>query len=473
MRQIIKTGIIFLVGKTTDLYYIKVSPQSFIKVWIAKRQNSLRVLLWKELAQPDGASRAPMTVGTCLDKGIPEKEFCADYGCDKILVMKKILLVLSLVVIVIAIVLAIVLLITSPVDTKIQNTETPLTPNNSQTQISKETNFLEKITPSTDSNITSVLERVNPLDVFKSLQQKVKVGIDTNLKPENSALNNPKQPRVLSVSPERVRNGESVTVTGENFTPTNNSVFLKDGPAQQRFDELSSYDGRTITFVYQPPEIKVMTEAEIRTLPANIVSQIETPLKTASMTLADALKTYSEMGIKSEEEFRTLLENRGQKFEDFYHYFFVRVENSQGSNITPTAILRGLPKMVSDIAEANSPSFKFSKIIKKLKAYVKEIMPTAYAQGGGGQQGGGFFVTVLICTCSFDGWMDFMIDYSGGGSGLWKFTWGSRADAGTSFGFGYWLGGYEQGGETCSVGFRPYCADITGSKFQNPYGASM
>ena len=90
-----------------------------------------------------------------------------------------------------------------------------------------------------------------------------------------------------------------------------------------------------------------------------------------------------------------------------------------------------------------------------------------------GQQGGGFFSIVLICTCNFDGWMDYMNDYSGGGSGLWKFTWGTISDAGFAFGAGYWLGGYTQGGATCSVGVRPYCADISGSTRKRPFGTSM
>ena len=278
-------------------------------------------------------------------------------------------------------------------------------------------------------------------------------------------------PTILTVFPERVRKGETVTITGLNFTPTNNTIFLIDGPANQRFEGLASPDGKTLTFVYSPPEIKIMTEAEIRALPANIVDQIEKPLKVAGMTIADALKSYSEYGIKNEAELRSRLESGGQKFEDVYHYFFVQIENSQGSSMSENPLLRGLPKMVSDLASANSPFFSFSTIKKGLQSLLRKVTPVAHAQMG--QQGGGFFATVLICTCNFDGWMDFMSDYSGGGSGLWKFTWGTISDAGFAFGVGYWLGGYQQAGATCSVGVRPYCADIQGSTRKRPFGTSM
>ncbi|HBV01263.1 MAG TPA: hypothetical protein DEF00_02605, partial [Candidatus Taylorbacteria bacterium] len=278
-------------------------------------------------------------------------------------------------------------------------------------------------------------------------------------------------PTILSAFPDRVRKGDTVTITGVNFTPTNNTISLIDGPANQRFYGLASPDGKTLTFVYSPPEIEIMTEAEIRALPANIVDQIERPLQAAGMTIADALKSYSEYGIKSEAELRSRLESGGQRFEDVYHYFFVQIENAQGSSKSEIPLLHGLPKMVSDLASVNSPLFSFSTIKKSLQSLLRKVTPVAYAQMG--QQGGGFFSIVLICTCNFDGWMDYMNDYSGGGSGLWKFTWGTISDAGFAFGAGYWLGGYTQGGATCSVGVRPYCADISGSTRKRPFGTSM
>lgn len=278
-------------------------------------------------------------------------------------------------------------------------------------------------------------------------------------------------PTVLTVFPNRVRKGEMVTVTGTNFTPTNNTIFLKDGPAQQRFDGLPSYDGQTLTFVYNPPDIKIMTEAEIRALPAETVAQIEGPLKAAGMTIADALKSYSEFGIENESELRSLLESGERTLEDVYHYFWVAVENEHGSDMSDTPLLHGLPKAVSDLAAGSYPLFSFSTIGKNMQSLLRKITPIAYAQSS--QKGGGFFSTVLICTCNFDGWMDYMSDYSGGGSGLWKFTWGTISDAGFAFGAGYWLGGYQKSGATCSVGVRPYCADIQGSTRKRPFGTSM
>lgn len=276
----------------------------------------------------------------------------------------------------------------------------------------------------------------------------------------------PKLPKVLSVSPERVYAGETVTITGENFTPTNNNVFLKDGPAQKHFDGLPSYDGKTITFIYQPPEIKVMTETEIRALPVNIVNQIETPIKAVGKTLADALKSYSEQGIKSEAELRAFLESNGHKFDEIYNYFFVKVENSQGSDTSSVALLHGLPKAVSDIA-TDSKLPILSAIGQKLNDWLKKIVPTAYAQ----MNGGGFFVTIMICTCG-DGYMDFVMDYSGGGSGLWVFSWGFMPTVGSGFGAGQWLGGYDMMTGSCSIYIGVDCLDIMGNEPSKPWGTS-
>ena len=78
--------------------------------------------------------------------------------------MKKDFLILLLV-IVIAIVLTIALLFSSRAVPEKQN---PAIAKSVQTQIAERENFLEKIGASTDADITSSLERKNPLDVFEA-----------------------------------------------------------------------------------------------------------------------------------------------------------------------------------------------------------------------------------------------------------------------------------------------------------------
>lgn len=90
------------------------------------------------------------------------------------LMMKKVVLIILLVVLA-AIVLATVLLISSPTGTENQNTEPAnpeLTFEDIRTQIFEQQNFLEKIGASDDSDVTSILKRGNPLDVFEAIQQQ-------------------------------------------------------------------------------------------------------------------------------------------------------------------------------------------------------------------------------------------------------------------------------------------------------------
>ena len=119
---------------------------------------------------------------------------------------------------------------------------------------------MEKISAGDNSDITSILKRENPLDVFEVMrQQTAKTETGANSKPRSPIFQSPKQPKVFSVSPDYVRKGDSVTITGENFTPTNNTVTFGDGPVGVTFTNLISPDGKTITFVYQPPIIKKIT----------------------------------------------------------------------------------------------------------------------------------------------------------------------------------------------------------------------
>ena len=185
MRQTIKTGIIFLVGFTTELYYIKVFRQSFGKVWIAEK-----IFLVKgEPRRQTGEgfkirkSPVPMDIGTPpLQGGLGEIKIFGTYG--KISVMKKKVWLWS--VAFGAVIVLTIALLTLRVGIKTQN---PLPISKSvQTQISESENFLEKIGASGDSNITSILERGNPLEVFETVRQqtvKTETNANSNSKPES------------------------------------------------------------------------------------------------------------------------------------------------------------------------------------------------------------------------------------------------------------------------------------------------
>ncbi len=285
------------------------------------------------------------------------------------------------------------------------------------------------------------------------------------------------KPKVLSVSPARVRRGDSVVVSGENFTPTGNTITLGDGPVSEQFADLPSPDGKTITFVYKPPDIKNMTEPQVRSLPPNSVSQIENPVKAAGWDLADALVPYKD--VHSEAELKAGLERNGHSFDEMYHYFWVIVENAQGRGSSHTALLHGLRSFPFEtVAKAENNNKKseetrdtslFSNIRNGITNAARSLFPVASAQGTGGGITSGI---VMVCTCS-ESIMTFQLDFAGGGSGLYVFEPGFIPSAGSGIVAGFWLGGYETMGGECSIYYGYGCIDIQANIPQNPVGYSF
>jgi len=276
------------------------------------------------------------------------------------------------------------------------------------------------------------------------------------------------KPAIFSVSPGRVRLGDTVTVTGTNFTPTGNTVILGDGPIDTRFENLSSPDGKTITFVYKPPDIKTMSEADIRALPQNFVAQIENPIKAAGGTLSEAIIPYK--NIHSEAELRASLEQNQRSFDDMYHYFWILVENSYGKGMSQTALLYGLQKFPFDsVADASPPPTFFSLIGQKLNLLAHKVFPAASAQmmGGGITTG-----IIMVCTCSAS-LMTFQLDMSGAGTGLYVFSPGFIPSAGSGLIAGFWIGGYTIMAGQCSIYVGLACITIPGNTPMNPVGYSL
>lgn len=277
-------------------------------------------------------------------------------------------------------------------------------------------------------------------------------------------------PTILSVYPSRARRGDMVTVTGTNFTPTGNTVTLVDGPVSTHFDNLSSPNGKTITFIFEPPEIKTMSEAEIRVLPVSAVEQIEKPIKAAGKTLSDALLPYQ--NIRSESELKASLQKNGHSFDEIYNFYFVTVENSAGTAVSKTAIFHGLRSLpIPGLAKGGS-DYTLSSLGKYIGKLLSPLFPIAYAQMGG-QYGGGINTgIIMICTCG-DGYLTFMTDYGGGGSGLYVFSWGFMADVGAGFISPNWLGGYQTMSGTCSIYVGVECVDIPANQAETPWGTNL
>ena len=279
--------------------------------------------------------------------------------------------------------------------------------------------------------------------------------------PQNSLA-----PVVLSVSPDRVRPGDVVTIKGENFTPTNNIVILGDGPVKERFDGLASFNGQTLSFVYQPPSVKTMTKEEILALPSDTLKQIEDPIQKAGVSLDEALTPYK--GISSETDLRNALSKNSQFSDDsLYHYFHVLVFNNQGNTMSQTAVLRGLRDFPFDNVANKAEKSLISKLGEKLSGFVGSITPIADAFG---MNGGGFTSgIVMVCTCNGN-LMTFQIDFSGGGSGLYIFSPGFRPNAGSGLVAGPWLGGYQIMGGSCTIYAGLTCITIMGNTPQKPVG---
>lgn len=277
-------------------------------------------------------------------------------------------------------------------------------------------------------------------------------------------------PTIISVYPSRVRRGDVVTVVGTNFLPTGNSIALIDGPIYKSFDNLSSFDGKVITFVFNPPEIKTMSESEIRALPSYAVQQIEQPIKAAGKTLTDALSPYQQ--FNNESELRASLQRNGHSFDELYNYYFVTVENAGGKAVSQTALLYGLRNLpvpgLAIAATGHTPPL--SSLGQYLGKFLAPFFPAVYAQGQ--YEGGTNTGIIMICTCG-DGYLTAMTSYEGGGSGLYWFSWGFQANAGAGFIPPNQLGGYQDMSATCSIYAGEDCVDISANQAKKPWGTNL
>ena len=246
------------------------------------------------------------------------------------------------------------------------------------------------------------------------------------------------KPIVRSVSPNKVRRGDPVTVFGENFSKTGNTVIIATGLLWQKFENLPSSDGKTITFVYKPPVPDEMTEADVRALPAEVVGQLEQTFTQAGGKLSDIWTPYG--GIHSEAEQKAFLERNGRSFDEMYYHFWLNVRNANGEGETSGPLLYGLRAFPFEItASTPSPSF-FSRLGEKLSEFVGTFFPLANAADYGGGLNIG---KMMSCDCS-DGYLTFQISYGGTGMGTFMYYYSSnfRPIVGSAKTINQWLGPY-------------------------------
>src|SRR3989338_6218738 len=135
-------------------------------------------------------------------------------------------------------------------------------------------------------------------------------------------------PRVDSVNPNRVRRGEVVTVRGENFLASGNTVRLRYGLIEARFQNVASVDGKTMEFVFIPPDVLTMSKEEIQSLPQNIYDDLLRPVEALGGSIEDIVNPYR--GIKSETQLASIMTKNGRHFDSLYDEFYVTVENKNG-----------------------------------------------------------------------------------------------------------------------------------------------
>lgn len=273
-------------------------------------------------------------------------------------------------------------------------------------------------------------------------------------------------PEVFSVSPIKVRSGDIVTVSGENFSPFGNTVSLRYGQIEARFDNLTSSDGKTISFAFQPPEVDIMNKEEILALPADILKKILDPVKAAGGSIDDIVTPYKD--FSNEDEIKQSLSRNGRSFDDLYDEYYVTVENVNGAGSSDKAILSGLRKLSfgSEISMKDKKGF-----FETIASWFDFIKPEkAYAQI---PQGGFNSGIVMYCTCG-DGYLTFMTDISGaGGSGLYWWSSGFVPLAGNPIIAGPQLGFYTPNAGYCSIYVGLSCAAISANIATNPWGQGI
>lgn len=263
----------------------------------------------------------------------------------------------------------------------------------------------------------------------------------------------PLSPKITSLYPARVREGDSVTVHGEGFTALGNTVTLATGALSRTYTNLTSLDGKTITFPYQAPNQRAMTIEEIRALPADTQAQIEKPIEAAGAKLEDIVaRPY--LHIKDETELGAALNRNGKTIGDLDELFHVTITNINGSTENPSLLLRAARKI-----ELNTVlSKKVKTLLSPLASVISPFAKKAKAQ----VPGGGLNATiVMVCTCG-GGHLSYLQPIAGLG-GLTYFYPGFKGVSGTSAPGGLYLGLFTPMAGLCEIYVGLACIIVPGN----------
>jgi peptidoglycan hydrolase-like protein with peptidoglycan-binding domain len=264
---------------------------------------------------------------------------------------------------------------------------------------------------------------------------------------------------VTGVSPSQVRPGEKVTVFGSGFTQSGNTVTLAYAGLTRQFSNVFSLDGKTVSFYFEAPELKVTREF-LKKLPPEAYKEIEDAVTKAGGTLDDIITPYRE--LDNEKDLENLIARYGFTIRDLYDEFYVTVENENGVGRSHAAVLAGLRKLdFSSFARRH-----FQKFLSHAANIALLFPETAQAQQGGGVYTGPTF----YCTCG-PGHLGLL---TGQGPGLTYFPPGFVPVTGTTQSAGYWLGIYSSGGGACPVVIGLGCGVINAALpvywGQGPFG---
>lgn len=246
-------------------------------------------------------------------------------------------------------------------------------------------------------------------------------------------------PVVTGVYPQKVRRGDTVTIKGENFTHFGNAVILATGLIKKQYINLPSSDGKTLTFIYDPPIFTGMTESEVLALPAEAVAYLDKTLTDAGGKLSDIWTSNG--NITNEAELKEFLERNGHSMDEMYYHYWFRVRNGNGVEwFSDKPLLTGLQAFPFEkITEKKIP---FARIKNVFSEIAEALFPKVYATDYGG---GLNFGEIMDCDCS-SGYIGFMWSFGGEGLGTFMYYYGDDFEPLTIADGSYpnmWLGWFD------------------------------
>jgi len=147
-------------------------------------------------------------------------------------------------------------------------------------------------------------------------------------------------PMIISITPQTIRRGEVVTILGDGFTETGNTIVAQFGPIVQTENNALSRDGKTISFVFSPPKPQRITAEDFNKLPSSALMGLNQTLSSRGLSLGDLVENINTpyQGIHSEQELDAILQQEGRSITDLRDPFVVTVKNARGETRAPYPI---------------------------------------------------------------------------------------------------------------------------------------